>query len=172
MSKDYLTDYATTAIRFHKRVGGLEKWRKDKEAELTELAAYRKDREEIGYIQGDRADPTWAAFRWSEGEMSGNSMLRQWADLEAVEKMYLSCILLENGKHRIKAIEIVYCQETDREYEKGEISRLVAGASLIIPASERAIYKWLRDARLLFARARGLRLEQWHIDRLQQMRIE
>lgn len=55
-------------------------------------------------------------------------------------------------------MEIVYFADPKKELEKKDISDRVHKAELGIPTSERSIYSWLKMARGIFARERGLRV--------------
>jgi hypothetical protein len=169
---DYLTKYATAAIRFNARVGGREAWQEKHRNELMDIAAFKKsDEDAVSYIQGGRIpDPTFAAFSWSEGETIDDKALREWMDLVAVEKMYGSIALLDNSRIRRRCIEIVYEQEPDEPLFKSKLTDRAYNASAELHYNVSGVWVYLKDARLIFARARGLRLEEWHYEYLKRLR--
>lgn len=63
-----------------------------------------------------------------------------------------------SGKEIIRALQLVYMAEPDREPAKGEISMRVVRAGLHLHADDRTIYRWLGNARTIFAAERGLRV--------------
>lgn len=76
-------------------------------------------------------------------------------DIDAVNKVL--DILREQGKqHIIDAMKAVYFYDPHGKPEHGEIVNRVIRFSVDYPASERAVYKWLKSVRLLFAQVRGL----------------
>ena len=78
-------------------------------------------------------------------------------DLAAVERALAKIAKKANGAEILKALEYVYFANPDRHLEKGDVALQVAFASIHIPASERQVYYWLREAVDIFCFERGLR---------------
>ena len=78
-------------------------------------------------------------------------------DIVAAEKA-LDELERKCGRHAIQAVKIVYFTDCDKALRKGDIDMRVHKASINIPASESTIYRWLQQARYIFAKHRKLRL--------------
>ena len=165
---DHITKYCTEAFRFYARVGGLESYAKGKEDALAEAAAYARSEGNAG-IKSGPSDPTAAAYSRMESERKESGLMSEYQDLQAVEMALEIIARLKNSRDINRALQRVYYLDADRELERGDIQGRVAAASIWIPASERQIYRWLADARAILARERGLRLEEWHYNRLKRM---
>jgi len=75
--------------------------------------------------------------------------------------------LTENDKTVIyQSIKNVYFVDPSKPLKKGDISQRVLHLALSMPAAEKSIYRWLNDARDIFANMRGLRTKE-HIKRCQ-----
>jgi len=144
--KDHIRDYATEAFRLYKRENGLKGY-------ALKLKRIADDRVKQSGSSGV-SKPTEMAVMYLqklEEEHSANI-----ADLTAVERV----LFLLNYKKKIeivKAIEYVYFVEAHINIKRCDIQDRVNKASIEIPASERNIYYWLKNARDLFAFERGLR---------------
>lgn len=57
-----------------------------------------------------------------------------------------------------RAVKVVYFVKPDKPLGSGDIEARVTRQSLLAPASERTVYRWLAEARRTFAEIRGLRL--------------
>jgi len=78
------------------------------------------------------------------------------ADLKAVCNVITN--LTEKDKTVVyQTIKNVYFVEPNRPLKKGDISQRVLRLSIEMPAAENSIYRWLCEARNLFATMRGLR---------------
>ena len=145
--KNHIRDYATAAFHFYAKEGGSEKYKQKiyDEAMLTQN----------GGKGSGISNPTEAMI--TRAEKAVEDKIAIWKDLEAVEDT-LTELRIDFKFEAIKAIEYVYFVDTDKDIQKGDIQGRVHTASLMIPASERQIYKWLRDAREIFAENRGLRV--------------
>lgn len=144
IKKDHIRDYATEAFRFYARTGGARKY-------IDNLIAQAKREKGSGI-----ANPTEATLMIKERILAERAA--EFADLEAVEKTLHIISALDAGKDMRNAIEIVYFERCWDDLRRGDIQSRVHKAELTIPASERQIYRWLKTARLIFARERGLRL--------------
>lgn len=140
--RDHTRDYCFAAFRFWARWGGKENFVNQKLADLrlqkgtgicssTESIAVKRDQ----------------IMRELQAEID---------DLEAVEKVVNAC--RQNYPEIWQALNTVYFYKPYEDFDWGEIVQQVHFASLQIPASERQVYRWLRQARMLFAEERGLRL--------------
>lgn len=136
--KDHLRDYCTEAFRFYSRWGGRENYVKNLLADLQK---------EKG---PGMCSPTEAAMIHKERILREH--IAEIADLEAVEKVLRVCDSFVR-----QAVEYVYLEKPWEEMEWGDIKRRVHYAEIHIPASERQIYRWLKEARMMFAEERGLR---------------
>ena len=77
------------------------------------------------------------------------------ADVEAVRKTIET--LKRSGKEYIvSAIRAIYFQNPKAPLRKGDISARVRKFSIAYPASEKQVYVWLKYARTVCAKCRGL----------------
>lgn len=151
--KDYLRDYATAAFRFYAKNG--------MSAEKFKQKIYFETLDEIkrkeAYVKSGISKPTEEALL--KAEKAVNERMSEILDMEAVDKVLAEL----EARHKIevlKAIEVVYFKEADKELELGDIKNRVVIASIDIPASERSVYSWLKQARELFSYQRGLRISK------------
>jgi hypothetical protein len=150
--KDYLRDYATAAFRFYAKNGmSAEKFKQKIYIEAIEKIEQKEVSVKCGISK-----PTEEAL--IKAEKAVNERISEIQDMEAVDKV-LAELEARRKKYIIKAIEIVYFKECDRELEIGDIKNRVIKASNEIPVSERNVYRWLKQARELFSYHRGLRLK-------------
>lgn len=148
--KNHIRDYATEAFRFYARNGkSADKYKQKIYDEALE--EYKKRLQSKSGI----SNPTEAAIMRAEAAV--NEKLAEIKDMEAVE-LTLRELEVSRERNMKKAVEIVYFTDAHKELEKGDINKRVHIAELSIPASERAIYKWLGKARKIFAGNRGLRI--------------
>lgn len=151
--KDYIRDYATEAFRFYALNG--------KSAEKFKQKIYIEALDEIKkretQVKDGVSKPTEKAI--IAAEKAVNERISEIMDMEAVDKV-LAELEARHKKHIVKAIDIVYFTDIDKELEFGDIKSRVAKSSVDIPASERSIYGWLKQARQLFAYQRGLRIKK------------
>ena len=148
--KDHIKDYATAAFRFYKVAGGAKKY-KDRLWEETLTRSQHSGERYEGIAKPTEADIVRA-------ERVVDDAYAAVADLEAVERTLEIIAKLDNGLYIRRALEIVYFAGADKPMERGDIQARVHSAELRIPASERAVYRYLAKARILFAVERGLRL--------------
>ena len=78
-------------------------------------------------------------------------------DILAVEE---TITLLEKGEKSniVKAVKAVYFVNQQQPLRRGDISNRVRRFAITYPADERTVYRWLKEARLLCAAIRGLRI--------------
>ncbi len=94
-------------------------------------------------------------------ENIGKMMLEYKAIIDDVDSVGRTLFIANskiNGVEILKSLEYVYFKDPGKKLKKGDIARRVTQASLKIPASERQIYYWLKEARVIFCKERGLRL--------------
>ena len=150
MKKKHIRDYATEAFRFYARVGGAGRYRQA----LWERALM--EREKSQGLGSGIAKPCEAALvRAERAVMEADGAI---ADLEAVERTLEYIRAQKNGQDVLRAVEMVYLKEPEKEFGRGEMTARVRQAEMAIPASEKTVYRWLEAARTEFARERGLRL--------------
>lgn len=76
-------------------------------------------------------------------------------DIDAVNRV-LDILKKQDKPHIIQAIKDVYFVYPYQKPERGEIVERVTAFAVKCPASTKAVYSWLKSARLLFAQIRGL----------------
>ncbi|OAA94095.1 MULTISPECIES: hypothetical protein [Clostridium] len=148
--KNHIRDYATAAFRFYaKQSMSADKYKKKIYDEALE--EYQRKQKGSGV-----SCPTEAAIM--RAEKAVNKKLAEIRDMEAVELTISELRIKTQGRAIVQAIKLVYFKDVDKELKRGDIHTRVHEAELYIPASERWIYNWLREARKLFAEKRGLRI--------------
>lgn len=142
MKKDYTRDYITEAYRLYAAMG--QPRHDDIKRDIYNNA-----------LMDNNTNPSAAVAHAEKAVELATPML---LDLLAVER---TISLLERGdkSYIIKAIKAVYFVSPSSPLRKGDISNRVHRLSIDMPASERSIYQWLREARLLCASIRGLRID-------------
>lgn len=78
------------------------------------------------------------------------------ADLRAVSEV-LRILALQGKEEVIAAVRAVYFVAPRQEIERGSISARVEAFAVGFPTSVPSVYRWLRVARHLFGKVRGLR---------------
>lgn len=147
--KDNIRDYATEAFRYYAKIG------KTAEEVKTEIGL-KLISERSQHIKGKGiGKPTEYAIMKKEQLI--NELKAEIDDIEAVDKT-LTRLHKMYDRSTIKAIEIVYFTDPDKELQRNDIKNRVAKASLEIPCSERTVYYILSKARRIFAEERGLRI--------------
>ena len=141
--KEFTRDYATAAFRFYARKG----------KPTYEEAVERVRREAMRRCEF--CDPQIIV---QQAETTVAQKTPELLDILAVNE---TLALLEKGGrgYIARAVREVYFIEPSAPLRKGTISARVRRLSLTMPASERSIYYWLKDARRLLASIRGLRIE-------------
>lgn len=137
MKKDRTRDYATAAFRTYAALG------KPKYEEL-------KSRIYKDALSG--RNPQRALLQAEKAVCDKSALL---ADIMAVNR---TLELLEQGGkgHIIAAVEAVYFVRPEIPITKKVITERVKRVAYEMPAAERSVFYWLREARLLFADIRGL----------------
>lgn len=149
--KDHARDYATAAFSLYAKEG-----RPDEEKILKEiLDTYNADKSE-DKVQRGLPNPTQAAILLAEKRFEERR--GKYNDLMAAHRTM--DLLVRAGGGRLQAVRMVYLSSPDTIFERGEISARVVKASLEIPASERQVYRWLKEAREWFCIERGLRSQE------------
>ncbi|WP_312059377.1 hypothetical protein [Anaerotignum sp.] len=148
MKKDNIRDYATEAFRYYAACG--RKTADECKNQVKEMIYEQSSREIVRFGSGTYSDST--AYSAMKGEDATCEMAAEFLDIMAVEKT-----LVQLNEYQRLAVEVVYFTDAKKELEKGDISKRVHKAGLIIPASERNVYNWLARARRVFAKERGLR---------------
>jgi hypothetical protein len=149
MKKNHFRDYATEAFRFYAREGSSEEYKRA----IWEDAIQKQNKHDGNR---DISAPTEAAIIRAEAALRAKTS--EIADLEAVEYAINVITSMDMGRYRMEALRAVYMAEPHRDPERGEISARVERAAVDIHIDPRQIYRWLRDARRIFAEARGLRV--------------
>lgn len=96
--------------------------------------------------------PEKITFKVEDALKDASSLLQ---NLEAVTKTFDT---LENiGKgHIVDAVKFVYCANPQRKPTRNEISLRARAYAMKVYADERTVYRWLREARKLYAHILGV----------------
>jgi len=149
VGKDYLRDYATEAYRYYARCGfpSYEHMRKA----IYDCALEMSKRDFIS-VKGIHKPTEHAIIN---AQAAVDQLCGQLDDIKAVEQ----ALTIMKPEWR-RAVELVYFIRPEGELDRGDIESAVNRAEIEMPASRRAIYRWLQCARLAFAVERGLRLPE------------
>jgi len=143
--RDHLRDYCTAAFIFFAKNG---KSSAKYKARLVNDILYNRHRNE-GLSKNINKPTEMEALHyqkiWDEKHAEIN-------DMEAIERTIAIIEKMSNGQSILKAIKYVYFDS-----ESSNIKNRIHVAEIHIPASEKSIRKWLKQARTLFALERGLR---------------
>lgn len=142
MKKDFTRDYTTEAFRLYAAMG------------KPTYEAARKSIYEAELSKRNSVDPATAV---QQAEIAVEKKAPMLLDILAVEK---TIELLERGEkpHIVAAIKEVYFAHPLQPLHKGDISGRVRRFAIVCPTDERTVYRWLKEARLLCAAIRGLRI--------------
>ena len=142
MRKDNVMDYAVAAFRLYASMG-------KPSYEDAKEAIYQKALQEAELLEPARAMVL--------AEQAVSEQTPMLLDIMAVDK---TLDMLERGNkyHIVRALSDVYFVQPDRPIRKLDITNRVHRHSLTAYASERSVYRWLLEARQLFAAVRGLRI--------------
>lgn len=142
MKKDFTRDYTTEVFRAYAAAG---------EPTYEEM---RKRIYEEELSKRSSLDP---AIAISQAEIATEKQTPYLLDIMAAEK---TIELLERGEKPqiIAATKAVYFTRPLQPLRRGDISDRVRRFSISYPADERTVYRWLKEARLLCAAVRGLRI--------------
>lgn len=78
-------------------------------------------------------------------------------DIAAVSQTFKQLEKSDKG-YIVEAVKAVYCTLPEYELSRGSITDRVRRHALAVPCSEKQVYEWLKCARLMCAKNRGLRL--------------
>ena len=143
MKKDFTRDYITEVFRLYAAMG------KPTHQQASEMV-YEKELFKHSNLQPQ------VAITQAEKAVENNTALL--LDILAAER---TIRLLEQGEKEyiVAAVKAVYFAEPKAPIRKGDVSARVRRFSLEYPVDERTAYRWLKEARLLCAALRGLRIE-------------
>ena len=102
--------------------------------------------------------PSWKNLKDGDLDISVITNEALMLDIRAV-KNTLDILLLENKINIITAIDEIYFYNPTNYLRKNDIMNRVINLAVNMPASERSIFYWLKEARVLFAKNRGLRIK-------------
>lgn len=142
MEKDFTKQYITEAFRLFARLGCPPYERAREIVYQQELNKRSECRPDIAVVQAERAV-----------EKQTPTLL----DILAVEE---TISILEKGEKSniVSAVKAVYFVNPQQPLRRGDISNRVRRFAITYPADERTVYRWLKEARLLCAAIRGLRI--------------
>lgn len=162
MKKDFIRDYATEAFRFYAAIGiGCEELKaRIKEDALKEI----RKRENI-VRTGDGGSPTEHELIYQEEKLQ--ERIAEILDIEAVEKTLEEYKARNNRKSEdaLQLIRDVYFKKPKDKLEKKDISSRVDISSQHLGIAKSTAYKYLKEARLLFAFNRGLRHDMEYLEK-------
>lgn len=148
MKKKHYRDYATEAFRFWSQEGPADKYKQRLWDE-----AIRKQHQAEG--RAGISNPTEAAIKRAENELQQKEA--QVLDLDAVDQTMKIIRALPSGMEMIEALRMVYMEEASRDFKRGEIQSRIIHAAQKLGTSDSTVYRWLAQARYIFAYERGLR---------------
>jgi hypothetical protein len=169
MRRDRNRDYATDAFQFSAQVGGYQKYRDALHEQLTREVAEYYQRPEAPSDGGDISDPEAAAhdrYKKLIAEYEPDLL-----DLEAADETMTLMQVMGWQRDKCAAVRHVYQKDPLIDLDGDVIREFVHGAEINIPASERAVYGWLYDARAIFSWKRNMRLTPGQTRRLRQMNL-
>lgn len=142
MKKEPTRDYVTEAFRTYAMLG----------------LSYEQARKNIYEAETQRCRTIDPLHATTQAERAVNENAALLMDILAVEK---TIEMLECGEKRYiaEAVKAVYFASPSLPLGRGDISNRVRWYSLSIPIDERTVYRWLKEARLLCAATRGLRVK-------------
>ena len=95
------------------------------------------------------------SFILSKANAEVSSRIPLLEDIDAVNRV-IDILRQQDKQHIIQAIRDVYFVNPKGKPERGVIVERVTAYAIKCPASTKAVYEWLKSARLLFAQLRGL----------------
>ncbi len=150
---DFTRDYATAAFRFYARCG------KPSYEELKQAvyeSAYEKSKNDLLGIKGGISKPTEQAVINAENALI--NMEAKLLDILAVERTLEIAEKSKRAAELKKVIDCVYFSDAKYKLSRGDIINRVTYVSLLIPCSDRQVYRLLKEARDIFCAERGLRM--------------
>ncbi|MFT9055115.1 MAG: hypothetical protein ABF449_00630 [Ethanoligenens sp.] len=151
--KDHIRDYATAAFRYYAKLGCPT--RELLENQLRAEVIMQSKRELIR-TKGISKPTEWAIMNAQRAAENHEAELR---DIQAVQEV-IERLNYQRAYEIVRAVQIVYFADANVPLGKGDIADRVHQAELEIPASERQIYRFLNQARRMFAEERGLRTKR------------
>lgn len=142
MKKDFTRDYVTEIFRAWAAAG---------------MPTYDEARERVYKTELAKRDSMDAAAAIVQAEIATDKRTPFLLDIMAAEKTME--LLERGGKYVIvRAVKEVYCAYPTKPLRRGDITDRVRRYSLLCPADTSTVYRWLKEARLLCAAVRGLRI--------------
>lgn len=162
MKKDIIRDYATAAFRFYALIG---KSAEEYKAEIKANALEEIRKRENIVRTGDGGSPTEYELMYQEEKLQ--EKISEIRDIEAVEKTLAEYRANGNRKSldTLQLIKDVYFKNPKDEFEKNDISYRVEYTSALLGIGSSTAYKYLKNARVLFAYNRGLRHDTKYLDK-------
>ncbi len=108
-------------------------------------------------IYRDYITDVFRFYAVNEGKISDDMTEAEKEDIRAVNQT-LSWFDFNHKQHIKKAIEEIYFVFPAKPLKRGEVTDRVIKHSMQISTDERTVYRWLKEARLVCARFRGLRI--------------
>lgn len=144
MEKEFTKVYTTEAFRLFARLGFPTYERAQKIVFEQEMRRRSEISPDIAIVQAEKAV-----------EKQTPTLL----DILAAER---TIALLERGgkTNIVSAVKAVYFVNPQSPLRRGDISNRVRRFAVTYPADERTVYRWLKEARLLCAAVRGLRISE------------
>jgi len=151
MRKQSYRDYATEAFRFFAAVGGAKAYRQAVWDRAIAMQQHVEGRSGI-------AKPSEAAvIRAERAVEEANAEI---LDLDAVERVLATLEVVPTGKDMLRALKTVYMAQPLRRLMRGDIEARAIRAAREIHCDRRTVYRYLAQARELFAAERGLRRQK------------
>lgn len=101
-----------------------------------------------------------AAFRYYAAVKAGKAEIKtipEEKDFNAVQKT-LELLACGGRQYIVDAVKAVYFVDCQKPLSKQTIALRVRRFAITMPADERTVYRWLREARWICMSVRGLRL--------------
>lgn len=149
MKKDFTRDYVTEIFRAYAAAG---------------MPTYEEARERVYNNELKKRVSMDVETAVTQAEIATEKRTPYLLDIMAVEK---TLELLEHGGKLeiVSAVKAVYFTYPRQSLRRGDISNRVRRFSLECPADSRTVYRWLKEARLLCAALRGLRISDEDVKR-------
>ena len=142
MKKDFTRDYVTEIFRAYAAAG---------------MPTYESERKRIYKEELTKYDCMDTETAIIQADIATDKRMPYLLDILAAEK---TIELLEHGGKIViaRAVKEVYCAHPTLPLRRGDIPNRVRRYSLLCPADTSTVYRWLKEARLLCAAVRGLRI--------------
>lgn len=140
--KEFTRDYVTQIFRMWAAAG---------------MPTYEEAREQMYNAELEKRASMDTETAIMQAKIATEKKMPYLLDIMAAEK---TLELLEQGGKRaiIDAVKAVYCARPLQPLRRGDITDRVRLFSLEYPVDARTVYHWLKEARLLCAAVRGLRI--------------